>query len=111
MTTSTATAPIISDMERFALDRPLQPATDHRPIEVPFGARFATDAAPAGAGQVQARLCPVRQIATTGDGQPWYRTLTGMVMSTTGPSSDGGPGTGGEEWSPDYQHDADAGLL
>lgn len=98
--------------ERFALDQPVLQDGSESVAPVPFGQQFAVDdAIPQEVGGDRWQWCPRRQIAVASDGTPSYRSMTGMVMSTTGPSSDGGPSTGGEEWRPDYQADADAGLL
>lgn len=70
----------------------------------PFGLRFAI-AVPVGDPLPPWRYCPDRQITIGADGQPWHRTLAGGTMKSTGPSTDGGPSTGGEEWTPDFLSD------
>lgn len=76
------------------------------PVSVrPLGLRFAVAPAGATADLPPWHYCPDRQIALGEDGEPWYRSLTDGTMGTTGQSSDGGPSTGGEEWTPDYLSD------
>lgn len=90
--------------DRFPLTTPAftpPPPGGARSTCRPFGLRFAPP--PAGGTEPVPGwvLCPVRQIAITADGTPAHRTVIAMTMKTTGPSSDGGPSTGGEEYRPD----------
>ena len=99
------TDPLAADVERFPLTAPAfaPPAAGDEPSPCrPFGLRFVPLTTPGEAVSAPRwRLCPVRQIAVTEDGTPAHRTIIAMTMKTTGPSSDGGPSTGGEEYRPD----------
>lgn len=103
---------LVADGERFALDIPrlASPEASTPGGARPFGLRFALPA-PADDRLPEWWLCPRTQIALTPDGVPWYRTVKNMEMSTSGPSGDGTGSTGGEEWRPDYQVDADMAAL
>lgn len=105
--------PLVSAGERFALDAPGLPEPADTPDGAPvvFGLRFTITPNPSASPPPDWWLDPESQIALTPDGTPWYRTVKNLEMSTTGPSSDGGPSTGGEEWKPDYQAGADCDLL
>lgn len=95
--------------ERIPLARPRvghEGATEATPESSvrPFGLRFAVGVPAVGAPLPPWRYCLDRQIAVGEDGEPW-RLVAGATMATTGPSSDGGPSTGGEEWTPDQEDD------
>lgn len=79
---------------------------DHPATPRPYLLRFAAAATPP-ATPPPVTVCPHSQTALLPDGTPWHRHPTAMEMSTTGASSDGTGSTGGEEWKPDYQQDAD----
>lgn len=85
-------------------------ATGARPLSLRFVQSRVATAAP-GAGLPPWRFCPDLQIALVDDdsGEAWFHRLeaagTGS-KATTGPSPDGGAGTGNEEWTPDYMGDA-----
>jgi putative ATP-grasp target RiPP len=100
--------PLVTATERIPLawprtGDPVGPEHSSEPVR-PFGLRFAVGV-PAGEPLPPWRYCPDRQIALSADGEPWYRTLADGTMKSTGPSTDGGPSTGGEEWTPDFMSD------
>lgn len=93
--------PLVTAAERVPLAWPRtgQPGSVENASESsvrPFGLRFAVGV-PAGVPLPPWQYCPDRQIAVGDDGKPWYRSLVDGTVRTTGPSTDGGPSTGGEE--------------
>lgn len=101
--------PLVTAAERVPLawprtGRPVDSRQSAASGARPFGLRFAVGV-PVGAPLPPWRYCPDRQIAVGADGEPWYRTLADGTMKSTGPSTDGGPSTGGEEWTPDFMSD------
>ncbi|MDM4718438.1 putative ATP-grasp-modified RiPP [Micromonospora sp. WMMA1363] len=103
------TPPLVSESERFATGQPPgQTPSDSVPSAQgirPFGLRFATPLDSASPALPEWRWCPERQIGVTPDGEPWHRTIAAGTKATTGQSTDGGPSTGGEEWTPDFMPD------
>ncbi len=104
--------PLVGVSARFSLGRARfdVPVSIEAPSELgvrPYGLRFAVDVARSRVALGPWRFCHERQIAVTDDDHavPWYRTLVDVTMPTTGESTDGGPSTGGEEWSPDKSMD------
>jgi putative ATP-grasp target RiPP len=90
------------------LNRNTSPATS-RVGARPFGLRFVKAPARTVIGpQTPAwHLDPAAQVAVANaDGSPLHRIPNTGTMRTTGPSPDGGPNTGGEEWSMDFLGDA-----
>jgi putative ATP-grasp target RiPP len=105
--------PLATAAERVPLAWPRfdQPISTETPSQLgvrPFGLRYAVDTPAGGAPLPPWTYCPDRQIAVGQDGKPWLRSADedeGPSMKTTGPSPDGGPSTGGEEWTPDFMSD------
>jgi putative ATP-grasp target RiPP len=71
----------------------------------PLGLRFAVEVPRGSVSLPPWRYCPDRQMAVGADGEPWFRSLVDATKGTTGPSPDGGPSTGNEEWTPDFMSD------
>lgn len=100
---------MVSESERFATGRTVAAMSDSLPSERgvrPFGLSFAQPLDSAEHGALpEWRWCDDHQIGVTPNGDPWHRTVQAGTMKTTGPSPDGGPNTGGEEWTPDFMPD------
>lgn len=100
---------LVSESERFATGRAVAPMSDSALSERgvrPFGLSFArpldrTDRV----ALPEWRWSDDRQIGVTPNGESWHQTVQAGIMKTTGPSPDGGPNTGGEEWTPDFMPD------
>lgn len=102
--------PLVSESERFATGRAqTAPASassvPSAPGIRPFGLQFATPLDSSTSELPKWSWCDKHQIGITPDGAPWHRSIAAGTKKTTGQSTDGGPSTGGEEWTPDFMPD------
>lgn len=102
--------PLVSESERFATGRAQTDlaspdSVPSAPGVRPFGLQFATPLDGAIRELPTWGWCDKHQIGVTPDGRPWHRTIAAGTKNTTGETPDGGPSTGGEEWSPDFMPD------
>lgn len=108
MMSSYVTPPVVGESERFptGLSQSFPVASDSAPSPQgvrPFGLRFAAPLPGAGSATVVplSQWCDRQQLNVMPNGQPWHQSITAGTKKTTGHSTDGGPSTGGEEWSMD----------
>ncbi|MFC4336052.1 hypothetical protein [Salininema proteolyticum] len=94
---------LATESERFSTAAPDEmpaPAIgegDWLPFSLEFATRIETEAR-----DVPWQFDVDQQVNVDTDGVPVFTVPSAMTYNTTGPSPDGGPNTGGEEYNPDF---------